>query len=60
MPAQTARKAETVRALRAVLAQTGKSTLVRRAFPDATICDLLEADTFRELDSPASFCSRPC
>ena len=29
--------------------QTGKSTLVRQAFPDAAVYDLLEADTFREL-----------
>lgn len=29
--------------------QTGKSTLVRQAFPDAALYDLLEADTFREL-----------
>lgn len=29
--------------------QTGKSTLVRRTFPDAAVYDLLEADTFREL-----------
>ena len=29
--------------------QTGKSTLVRRTFPDAAIYDLLEADTFRQL-----------
>ena len=31
--------------------QTGKSTLVRRTFPDAAIYDLLEADTFRQLNS---------
>jgi len=31
--------------------QTGKSTLVRQAFPDATVYDLLEADTFRELSA---------
>ena len=29
--------------------QTGKSTLVRQAFPEAAVYDLLEADTFREL-----------
>lgn len=29
--------------------QTGKSTLVREAFPEAAVYDLLEADTFREL-----------
>lgn len=29
--------------------QTGKSTLLRSAFPDARYVDLLEADTFREL-----------
>ena len=29
--------------------QTGKSTLVRRTFPDAAVYDLLEADTFRQL-----------
>jgi len=29
--------------------QTGKSTLVRQAFPEASVYDLLEADTFREL-----------
>lgn len=29
--------------------QTGKSTLVRQAFPKAAVYDLLEADTFREL-----------
>ena len=31
--------------------QTGKSTLVRRSFPDAVFFDLLEADTFRELSA---------
>jgi predicted AAA+ superfamily ATPase len=31
--------------------QTGKSTLVRQAFPDAALYDLLEADTFRELSA---------
>ena len=31
--------------------QTGKSTIVRRTFPDAAIYDLLEADTFRQLNS---------
>ena len=31
--------------------QTGKSTLVRHAFPEATVYDLLEADTFRELSA---------
>jgi len=31
--------------------QTGKSTLVRQAFPDAAVYDLLEADTFRELSA---------
>ncbi|MCC7186166.1 MAG: ATP-binding protein [Acidobacteria bacterium] len=31
--------------------QTGKSTLVREAFPDAAVYDLLEADTFRELSA---------
>ena len=31
--------------------QTGKSTLVRQAFPDASMYDLLEADTFRELSA---------
>ena len=31
--------------------QTGKSTLVRRTFPDAAIYDLLEADTFRQLST---------
>ncbi|HXV61737.1 MAG TPA: AAA family ATPase [Vicinamibacteria bacterium] len=30
---------------------TGKSTLVRHAFPDAIYVDLLEADTFRELSA---------
>ncbi len=31
--------------------QTGKSTLLRDRFPDATFFDLLEADTFRELSA---------
>lgn len=31
--------------------QTGKSTLVRAAFPDAAVYDLLEADTFRDLSA---------
>ncbi len=31
--------------------QTGKSTLLRRRFPDAIFFDLLEADTFRELST---------
>lgn len=31
--------------------QTGKSTLVHQAFPDAAFYDLLEADTFRELSA---------
>lgn len=31
--------------------QTGKSTLVRTAFPDAAVYDLLEADTFRDLSA---------
>lgn len=31
--------------------QTGKSTLLRTAFPDARVVDLLEADTFRELSA---------
>jgi predicted AAA+ superfamily ATPase len=31
--------------------QTGKSTLVRRTFPEADYFDLLEADTFRELSA---------
>lgn len=31
--------------------QTGKSTLVRHAFPQAAFYDLLEADTFRELSA---------
>jgi predicted AAA+ superfamily ATPase len=31
--------------------QTGKSTLVREAFPEAAFFDLLEADTFRELSA---------
>lgn len=31
--------------------QTGKSTLVRRTFPEAAIYDLLEADTFRQLST---------
>src|SRR6185295_4652563 len=31
--------------------QTGKSTLVRKVFPDAAYYDLLEADTFRELSA---------
>lgn len=31
--------------------QTGKSTLVRGTFPEATYFDLLEADTFRELSA---------
>jgi predicted AAA+ superfamily ATPase len=31
--------------------QTGKSTLVRRTFPEAAYFDLLEADTFRELSA---------
>lgn len=31
--------------------QTGKTTLVRQAFPDAAFYDLLEADTFRELSA---------
>lgn len=32
--------------------QTGKSTLVRRTFPEAAFYDLLEADTFRQLSTP--------
>lgn len=35
--------------------QTGKSTLVRQAFPDAAVYDLLEADTFRELTARPEF-----
>ncbi len=31
--------------------QTGKSTLLREAFPEARFYDLLEADTFRELSA---------
>lgn len=31
--------------------QTGKSTLVRRSFPDAAVYDLLEADTFHRLST---------
>ena len=31
--------------------QTGKSTLVRAAFPEAAVYDLLEADTFRDLSA---------
>ncbi|MGH9459669.1 MAG: ATP-binding protein [Vicinamibacteria bacterium] len=31
--------------------QTGKSTLVRKTFPEAAFYDLLEADTFRELSA---------
>ena len=31
--------------------QTGKSTLVRRTFPEAAFYDLLEADTFRQLST---------
>lgn len=31
--------------------QTGKSTLLRRAFPHARFVDLLEADTFRQLSA---------
>ena len=31
--------------------QTGKTTFVRGAFPDAAIYDLLEADTFRQLST---------
>jgi uncharacterized protein len=31
--------------------QTGKSTLVRRTFPEAAVYDLLEADVFRELSA---------
>lgn len=31
--------------------QTGKSTLLRKLFPDAFYVDLLEADTFRELSA---------
>jgi predicted AAA+ superfamily ATPase len=31
--------------------QTGKSTLVHEALPDAAFYDLLEADTFRELSA---------
>lgn len=31
--------------------QTGKSTLVRQAFPEASVYDLLEADTYRELSA---------
>ncbi len=31
--------------------QTGKSTLLRTLFPQATFYDLLEADTFRELSA---------
>ena len=31
--------------------QTGKSTLVRHMFPEAAVYDLLEADTFRELNN---------
>ncbi len=31
--------------------QTGKSTLLRATFPDATYIDLLEADTFRRLNA---------
>lgn len=31
--------------------QTGKSTLLRKLFPDALYVDLLEADTFRELSA---------
>ena len=31
--------------------QTGKSTLVRRTFPEAAVYDLLEADTYRQLSA---------
>ena len=31
--------------------QTGKSTLLRRTFPEARYIDLLEANTFRELSA---------
>ena len=31
--------------------QTGKSTLVRHTFPDAAVYDLLEADTFHQLNT---------
>jgi predicted AAA+ superfamily ATPase len=31
--------------------QTGKSTLLRTTFPDAKYIDLLEADTFRQLNA---------
>jgi len=31
--------------------QTGKSTLLRRRYPDAVVHDLLEADTYRELSA---------
>lgn len=35
--------------------QTGKSTLVRRLFPEAALYDLLEADTFREFSARPEF-----